>query len=121
MLFTTFRRDGTAVSTPVWVVGLAPRQVGFMTGSQTGKAKRLAHTSRVLVQPCNARGKVAPDSPPVEGSARLVTGQEMEAIRALVAAKYATGVRVMGLVRRLASLVGRRLPASDRGVVVDLQ
>ena len=33
MLLTTFRRDGTAVSTPVWVVGLDDGTVGVWTSS----------------------------------------------------------------------------------------
>jgi PPOX class probable F420-dependent enzyme len=120
MLFTTFRRDGTPVATPVWVVGLDTDRVGFMTSSRTGKAKRLAHTARVLVQPCNARGAVKPGSMPIEATARLVTGDEMGDIRSRVLDKYSRAIKVMGVVRRAARLAGRPLPDNDRGVVVML-
>lgn len=45
LLFTTFERDGTPVSSPVWVAALDGGSVGFYTSSGTGKAKRLAHTA----------------------------------------------------------------------------
>ena len=47
ILLTTFRRDGTPVSTPVWAVDLGDARIGFWTSSGSGKAKRLAHTDRV--------------------------------------------------------------------------
>jgi PPOX class probable F420-dependent enzyme len=49
LLLTTFRRNGTPVATPVWVVALDDATAGFYTSSGSGKAKRLAHTSRVTV------------------------------------------------------------------------
>src|SRR5579862_9172454 len=88
MLLTTFRRDGTPVSSPVWVVPLDGPKVGFWTSSGSGKAKRLAHTARVTVQPCDGRGRVKPGTSPIEATARLVSGAEFEAIRERVVAKY---------------------------------
>ena len=70
MLLTTFRRDGTPVSTPVWVVALDGGDVGFWTSSGSGKAKRLGHTGRVILQPSDARGKVKGGSTPIEAEAR---------------------------------------------------
>jgi hypothetical protein len=121
MLFTTFRRDGKPVSTPVWVVNLGDGQVGFWTSSGSGKAKRLAHTSRVTVQPCNARGAVKAGTDPVEASARLVTGDELDAIRQRVVAKYGFATKVTKLLGTLAGLLrGKRIPYGDRGVIVSL-
>lgn len=121
MLFTTFRRDGKPVSTPVWVVNLGDGQVGFWTSSGSGKAKRLAHTSRVNVQPCNARGAVKAGTDPVEASARLVTGDELDAIRQRVVAKYGFATKVTKLLGTLAGLLrGKRIPYGDRGVIVSL-
>lgn len=73
ILFTTFRRDGTPVSSPVWAVPLDDGKIGFWTSSGSGKAKRLAHTERVTVQPCDARGRVKKGTEPLEATARLVT------------------------------------------------
>ena len=119
ILVTTFRRDGTPVSTPVWVVPLDGGKVVFHTSSGSGKAKRLAHTARVVVQPCNARGRVTPGTEPVEATARLVEGPERDEIVAKVAARYgfmntvARGFEaVVGFVKR------RHVPYADRAVIV---
>jgi hypothetical protein len=119
LLLTTFKRNGTPVASPVWVVGLDGGAVGFYTSSASGKAKRLAHTARVTVQPCDARGKLKAGSQAVEATARLVTGPELETIRAKVVGKYGVMTKIakvfndiIGLVRR------RRMPYADRGVIV---
>jgi PPOX class probable F420-dependent enzyme len=119
VLFTTFRRDGRAVATPVWSVPIDGASFAFYTSSATGKAKRLAHTARVTVQPCDMRGRPAPGTDPVAASARLVSGEELAAIRARADEKYGfatTLVRWVDLVRH--GLRGRRVPYGDLGVVV---
>lgn len=119
MLLTTFRRSGEPVSTPVWVVGLDGSEVAFWTSSGSGKAKRLAHTPRVTVQPCNARGRVKDDTEPIDATARLVTGTELEAIRQRVVSKYGFTTKLTKAVGTLAGILrGKRIPYGDRGVVV---
>jgi PPOX class probable F420-dependent enzyme len=119
ILLTTFRRDGTPVSTPVWCVPVDDRSVGFWTSSGSGKAKRLAHTSRVTVQPCNGRGKVKDGTQPVEATARLVTGDELETIRTKVVAKYGFLTKVTKFLGSVVGFVKRKkIPYGDRGVVV---
>jgi PPOX class probable F420-dependent enzyme len=121
MLLTTFRRDGTAVSTPVWVVGLDDGTIGFWTSSGSGKAKRLAHTNRVTVQPCNARGQVKQGTAPVDATAEVVTGPEFERIRERVKAKYGFVTHITKLLGSIGGLVkGKRIPYGDRGVIVTL-
>ena len=121
MLLTTFRRDGTPVSTPVWVVALDGEEVGFWTSSGSGKAKRLAHTARVTVQPSDARGRVKAGTSPIEGTARLVTGSELDAIRVRVVAKYGFATKVTKALGTLAGIVrGKRIPYGDRGVAIAL-
>lgn len=121
LLFTTFRRDGTPVSTPVWSVPLGPGQLGFWTSSGSGKAKRLAHTSRVTLQPCDGRGRTAPGTEPIEATAKLVSGSDMEEIRRKIVEKYGFMTKVTKLVGTIAGIVrGKRIPYGDRGVIVDL-
>src|SRR5438105_12413300 len=108
MLLTTFKRGGAPVSSPVWVVPLDGGTVGFYTSSGSGKAKRLAHTARVTVQPCDARGKVKPASLPVEGTARVVSGPELEAIRAKVVAKYGVMTKIAGFFNTLGGAIKRK-------------
>jgi PPOX class probable F420-dependent enzyme len=119
MLLTTFRRDGTPVATPVWVVPLDDRSVGFWTSSGSGKAKRLAHTQRVTVQPSDGRGRVKAGSTPIDATARLVTGDELEAIRSKVIAKYGVTTKIAKFLGSLiGTLRGKRIPYGDRGVIV---
>jgi len=119
MLLTTFRRDGTPVATPVWVTSYDEHSVAFWTSSGSGKAKRLAHTARVIVQPSDARGRVKPGTEPVEATARVVSGDELEAIRKRVIAKYGFQTK---LTKLMASVWGgirrKRMPYGDRGVIV---
>jgi len=65
---TTFRRDGTPVATPVWLAQHGDDLVA-VTQTSSGKAKRLRHDTRVLLAPCDMRGRLNGDV--VEGIARL--------------------------------------------------
>lgn len=119
VLLTTYKRDGAAVSTPVWWADLGDGSFGFWTSSASGKAKRLAHTSRVTVQPCNARGVVNAGSSPVEATARVVSGTELEMIRRKVIAKYGFMTKVAKFFAQLAGFVQRKpFPYGDRGVII---
>jgi PPOX class probable F420-dependent enzyme len=119
MLLTTFRRDGTPVSTPVWVVGLDEGRVGFTTSSGSGKYKRLRHTERVTVQPCDVRGRVTPGSTVENATAALVSGPEYLAIRSKVQAKYGVMWHVTRFLGFVGGLVKRhRIPYGDVAVVI---
>jgi uncharacterized protein len=121
VLLTTFKRDGTAVAAPVWCVPVDNGTFGFWTSSGSGKVKRLAHTDRVVVQPCNGRGRVKEGTTPEDGRARLVDGPEYEAIRTRVVAKYGFFTKVTKLLNTIGGIVKRkRIPYGDRGVVVTL-
>ena len=121
ILVTTFRRDGTPVKTPTWVVALDSGNLGFYTSSQSGKAKRLAHTDRVTIQPCDARGRVKPGSESVDATARLVEGSDLDDIHKRLVAKYGFATKVAKAWGTAAPLLkGKRLPYGDRGVVITL-
>jgi PPOX class probable F420-dependent enzyme len=82
---TTFRRDGTPVATPVWLVrdGDALRVV---TQADSGKAKRLRNDSRVLLAPCDARGALKGEQ--VEGTASLEDAEQTARTAQLIEARY---------------------------------
>jgi hypothetical protein len=70
-LLTTYKRDGTAVSTPVSVV--VDGDVAYIrTYGHTGKAKRLRRNNAVLAAPATFRGK--PLGPGVPCTAELLHG-----------------------------------------------
>jgi PPOX class probable F420-dependent enzyme len=116
---TTFKRDGSPVTTPVWATSLDDGKIGFWTSSTSGKAKRLGHTSKVVVQPCDARGRVKAGSSPTEASAVLVTGPELDAIRVKVIAKYGFMTKVTKFLAKVGGIIKRKQqPYGDRGVVI---
>src|SRR6188508_2858297 len=119
--FTTYKRDGTAVSTPTWIVALDGGRFGFWTSSGSGKAKRLAHTARVTLQPSDARGRVKAGTEPVDATAELVTGAQLAEITTKVKAKYGFVTHITKLVGEIVGVVKRnRIPYGDRGVVIEL-
>jgi len=119
VLLTTYKRDGTPVATPVWAAPLETGEFGFWTSSGSGKAKRLAHTSRVAIQPCDARGKVKPGSEQIEATARLVEGDEMDEIQRKIKEKYGLMTKVTKALGSVGGVIKRnRIPYGDRGVIV---
>jgi PPOX class probable F420-dependent enzyme len=84
---TTFRKNGTAVPTPVWHV-LTGGEIFIVTDADAGKVKRIRNNGRVVVTACNIRGKIKPGAPSAEGTARLLDEAETEAGRSLLARKY---------------------------------
>lgn len=63
----TFRRSGDRVATPVWFA-LDDAQIVVGTFDDSGKVKRLRHTDKVEVAPCNFRGLVRGPYRPGEAS-----------------------------------------------------
>ncbi len=119
LLLTTFRRDGTAVPTPVWATALEDDKIGFWTSSGSGKAKRLAHTDRVTVQPCDSRGRPKENTESTDATAVLVTGDQLEAIRTGIKAKYGFMTKITKLLGTIGGIIKRnRIPYGDRGVVI---
>jgi uncharacterized protein len=121
VLLTTFRKVGPPVPSPVWIVELDDGRVGFSTSSGSGKVKRLAHTSRVTLQPCDSRGNVTAGTETVDGTAELVTGADLEEITRKVKAKYGFMTQLTKLVAAISGIVKRnRMPYADQGVVITL-
>ena len=106
VLLTTFRRDGRAVPTPLWVVP-DDGGLGFWTPAGTGKLKRIRNNGRVTVQPCDFRGN--PSGEPIEAQARIGDAADMARVKAGIRRKY-------GVVGRL-SLIGSRIRRGADGSV----
>lgn len=53
---TTYRRDGRAVTTPVWAAPLRGKLYVISTET-TGKVRRVRATGRVRFASCNANGR----------------------------------------------------------------
>ncbi|SCG68094.1 PPOX class F420-dependent oxidoreductase [Micromonospora halophytica] len=106
VLLTTFRKDGRAVSTPVWAVRDGDT-LAVWTAADTGKVKRIRRDGAVTVAPCDVRGR--PHGAAVPGHAVLCGPQESHRIRGLIKRKY----RLIG---RL-SLLGSRLRRGEAGTI----
>jgi len=118
---TTFKKDGTEVSTPTWVVALEDGKIGFYTSSTSGKAKRLKNNPNLIVQPSDGRGRAKADTLPVKGTAVVVSGPERDAIYAKVVAKYGFMTKLTRFLAKVGGFVKRKpQPYADRAVVVTL-
>jgi PPOX class probable F420-dependent enzyme len=82
---TTFRRDGTPVSTPVNVAVDGDR-VYFRTYEQAGKFKRIRNNSRVEVAPSTFRGTATGPASPARVA--MLTGADDERAATLIDRKH---------------------------------
>lgn len=107
---TTFRRSGEAVATPVWVARDGDALV-VITADGSGKVKRLRRDPRVVLRPCDRRGRVAPEAASAEGRGEVVDAPAaQEGPRRALAAKYGWQWRLtalFALVSSAGTLVGR--------------
>jgi hypothetical protein len=103
---STFRRNGAEVATPVWFAASGARLYVFTMGD-SGKVKRLRHTSKARVAPSDARGRV-------QGAARAATARVVtdpaviERAHAALRTKYGWQVRVADLFSGLTGRIRRR-------------
>ena len=113
---TTFRRTGVPVGTPVWAAPDGDSLVVW-TRSDSGKVKRLRHTTRVTVAPCDIRGRV--NGPAVDGVAEFVDRAEWPS--ALAALRRAYGLRFqLGYVTsRVVQRLSRR--DTDRNAIIRIR
>jgi PPOX class probable F420-dependent enzyme len=84
---TTFRRDGRGVATPVWFA-IDGGELFTLTPPSTAKVKRIRNGSRVVIAPCDTRGRIPADAPSAEGTARLLDEAGTAHARELMARRY---------------------------------
>ena len=81
----TFRKNGTAVYTPVWFAEDGDK-LYFMTNSKLGKVKRIRNNPQVKIAPCTMRGKITgPESP---ATVRVMRPDESARVRQMIGDKY---------------------------------
>jgi PPOX class probable F420-dependent enzyme len=107
--FTSYRKNGTPVSTPVWI---APDGDDLYFFSDTGafKVKRIRNNPEVTLQPCNVRGGVRDGAPLVTGLAEVLEHADTPRVRRIVNRKY----RVLGTLGTLLSRL--RGPEASIGI-----
>lgn len=98
ILSTTFRRDGTPVATPVWLVHRGGK-IYATSAAGAGKVKRLRANPRVRLAPCTQRGR--PTEPATEGRARLPEVDEAPWLPAAFYRRYPVLARFLQTLNRL--------------------
>ncbi|MEU6239236.1 PPOX class F420-dependent oxidoreductase [Kitasatospora sp. NPDC047058] len=106
LLVTTYKKDGTAVPTPVWVVRDGDA-LGVWTVADSWKVKRIRNRADVLVGPCDVKGRPTGESYPA--TAELLGPERTASYRTLLRQKY-------GLLGVL-TLLGSRVRRGERGTV----
>lgn len=92
MLITSYRKNGTPVATPVWVVRDGDT-LGVRTPADSWKVKRIRARSDILVGPCDLRGN--PTGDPVPATAEITDAATGARYRSLIARKYGIVGRLM--------------------------
>jgi uncharacterized protein len=82
---TTFRKNGTAVPTPVWF-GEANGKLYVMSRPDSGKCKRLRNNPKVQIAACTIRGKVT--GPEFDATARILPSEDWPSARKAINQKY---------------------------------
>ena len=102
----TVRRNGVEVQTPVWFAA-ADEKLYVFTAGEAGKVKRLRHSPRVRVAPCDARGRV--QGAWRDGIGRIVTDvRVIGRAHAALRAKYGWQMWLLDLFSRLTGRARRR-------------
>ena len=106
LLVTSYRKNGTPVATPVWVVRDGDT-LGVWTVADSWKVKRIRNRADVLVGPCDARGN--PTGEQFSATAEVCDQDVTDRYRGLIRRKY-------GVLGRL-TLLGSRLRRGKQGTV----
>ena len=106
LLVTSYRKNGTPVATPVWVVRDGDA-LGVWTPADSWKVKRIRNRADVRVGPCDLRGNPTGDQVPA--TAEIGDAATTGRYRQLIGRKY-------GLTGRL-TLLGSRLRRGVDGTV----
>jgi len=93
---TSYKRDGTAVATPVWFVEEAGRLL-VQTDATSGKVKRVRANPMVKVALCSGRGRLR--GLQVEARADVLDASEVAHVEALVRRKYRADMLFIGPLR----------------------
>ena len=112
---TTYRRDGSPVSTPMWFVAENGHLV-VETDADSYKVKRIRRNPHVRVAPCDARGR--PHGEAVDAEARILPEEERERLERLLLRKYRLELHTVYPIYRLVMRLRGRTSRTDEPPVV---
>lgn len=115
---TTYRKNGEAKASPVWITDLGDGTVGFTTASSSWKVKRLANDPKVSLSPSDSKGNVEAGAIVITGTA-VASSADFERVWPLILAKYgimARGIRLVGSFMKLI----KRGSGTDTAIIITL-
>ncbi|KSU61290.1 MULTISPECIES: PPOX class F420-dependent oxidoreductase [Gordonia] len=104
---TTYRKDGTAVTSPLWAA-LDGDQLVMWTVADSWKVKRLRRDPLIVVQACDVRGHKTFGAP-VSGTAEVLDAADSGRVKKAITDKY-------GLLGKI-TMLGSKLRRGDHGSV----
>jgi PPOX class probable F420-dependent enzyme len=104
---TTFKKDGSPVSSAVWITGEAGAYA-FTTGDKAWKTKRLQRNPSVEVHVCTVRGRIKPQATRYVGTGTVENSVDaVAAAERALSAKYGWQFRATKLADGLTRRFGR--------------
>lgn len=100
VLLTTFRKDGSAVPTPLWAA-LDGDRLLMWTVTDSHKVKRIRRTPRVTIAACDVRGNQKGEA--VEANAVVLDDAGTDHARDVITRKYG----ILGWITMKGSLIRR--------------
>ena len=115
---TTYRRDGSPVSNPLWFVEEDGRLL-VITGADSYKARRLRRNQACMVAPCNSRGVAKGDAIPAW--AEFLPKSEHARVDRMMARKYRVDrVLVLPLYRLVMRLRGKPVAGAEASAYIEI-
>lgn len=117
--FVTYKKDGTPVAAPVWVV---PFKGGyaFTTDPDSFKIKRLRNDARATLTVCDMRGKIKDGATIHIGAAVVLDEADAEDVAKLIRKKYVVGTKLLGVYSLIKKLKGSGSTAGEAAIKVTL-
>lgn len=112
----TYRRNGSAVVTPVWMAGMAGRWYAY-TPSRSGKVRRIGRNPTVAMASSDFHGE--PYEPWRPGHARILSGEQARPARRALTAKYGLKFRAARLLMFLSQTRRRSGPPLVLEIILD--
>lgn len=114
--FTSYKKDGTAVSLPVWIV---PFDGGWAFTTEPGsfKVKRIQRDPRATLRVCGVRGAVSEGATEFVGRAEVLDTPTAERVNAAIRRKYWLAYRVLIAPSNLWARVRGRAGEAGHGAI----
>ena len=98
ILLTTFTKDGRPKPTPIWAA-LDGDRLLVITEEKSWKVKRIRHTARVTLAPCDVKGR--PHGDALDAVATILDKSETATVYDAIGRRYGIAGRVFNTISKL--------------------